>query len=80
MKIMKIFLYIGVLVLSLLVIQVMVVVFVDEVVKFGISLILLGVEKVGNVDGSIFVWDGGLVINVGSVDSCGFFVNFYVSE
>lgn len=32
-----------------------------EVNKFGNELMLLGVEKLGNVDGSIFVWIGGII-------------------
>ncbi|WP_256672989.1 DUF1329 domain-containing protein, partial [Pseudomonas sp. JG-B] len=70
----------GVLVLSLLAANVMAAVSQEEAAQLGNSLTPLGAEKVGNSDGSIPAWTGGLPTNAAVVDANGFVGNPYASE
>jgi hypothetical protein len=74
------FLQSGVLALSLLAANVMAAVTQEEAAQLGASLTPLGAEKLGNADGSIPAWTGGLPTNAAVVDSNGFIGNPYASE
>lgn len=58
----KVGIIVVVLLFVLLGVSVMVKVFDVDVNKLGNELMLLGVMKVGNVDGSILVWIGGIIL------------------
>ncbi|MCF5062649.1 DUF1329 domain-containing protein [Pseudomonas syringae] len=76
----KMILQCGVLALSLLAANVMAAVSPDEAAKLGTTLTPIGAEKVGNADGSIPAWTGGIPKNAGAVDAKGFLADPFASE
>ncbi|UUY08394.1 DUF1329 domain-containing protein [Pseudomonas sp. J452] len=80
MKTTKYLLQTGVLALSLLAAGVMAAVSPGEAAKLGASLTPIGAEKVGNADGSIPEWTGGLPQNAGAVDAKGFLADPFANE
>ncbi|UVE18341.1 DUF1329 domain-containing protein [Pseudomonas sp. LS44] len=76
----KIMLQCGALALSLLAANVMAAVSAEQAAKLGTSLTPLGGEKVGNADGSIPAWTGGLAKNAAAVDAKGFLADPFAGE
>ncbi|MCF5051570.1 DUF1329 domain-containing protein [Pseudomonas syringae] len=76
----KMILQCGVLALSLLAANVMAAVSPDEAAKLGTTLTPIGAEKVGNADGSIPAWTGGIPKNAGGEDAKGFLADPFASK
>ncbi|WP_330211940.1 DUF1329 domain-containing protein [Pseudomonas sp. Z18(2022)] len=70
----------GVLILSLMAVNVMAAVSADQVAKLGTTLTPLGAEMAGNADGSIPAYTGGLKTDAAAVTANGFLGDPYAGE